>query len=320
MTHKDQDDAKADPARIVEALKTVAGDPPGVRASFAKGWCVTGAYHPSPRAHEVTCSPSFTNACEVLARFSVGGGLPAVADTNALVLRGLSLRLTGDGSRSDLLVENAPVHFARTLDQMLAFLRARAPGADGKPDPERVRTFSEANPETLNQARYIAARPLPGSFAGVAYWGVHAFPVTNAAGVSRFVKFKLAPVAGEIGLSEDEARALPPDFLRADLERRFQAGGVGFDILALLDRPGDPVLDVTTRWPDEDEREAVPLGRVTISQFADQAACDQAIFNPGVLADGVGHPPDEMFAARLEAYVISLARRRREGSAARAPD
>jgi catalase len=70
------------------------------------------------------------------------------------------------------------VHFAKSLDQMLAFLAARAPGADGKPDPEKVKAFSAANPETLNQAHFVAGKPLPGTFVGVTYWGVHAFPAT----------------------------------------------------------------------------------------------------------------------------------------------
>jgi len=56
-----------------------------------------------------------------------------LADTNNLVLRGFSLKRGNDDHRSDILVQSAPVHFARTLGQMLAFLKARIPGPDGKP-------------------------------------------------------------------------------------------------------------------------------------------------------------------------------------------
>jgi len=56
------------------------------------------------------------------------------------------------------------VLFAKSLDQMLAFLAARAPGADGKPDAEKVKAFSAANPETLKPSslrrRQAAARKL----------------------------------------------------------------------------------------------------------------------------------------------------------------
>ena len=192
----------ATPASIVDALKAVAGDPPRVRASFAKGRCVRGTYVPSDRAEEITKSRSFTRPSRVLARFSVGGGNPEVADTDNLVLRGFSFRLGDDDHRSDILLQSAPVHFARTLDQMLAFLKARIPGPDGKPDAKKVRAFSAANPETLHQASYIAARPLPGSFAGTTYWGVHAFPATNSKGETRFIKFKVVPVGGDVTLTE----------------------------------------------------------------------------------------------------------------------
>jgi len=300
----------ATPASIVEALKAVAGNPPKVRASFAKGWCVRGTYTPSDRAGEVTRSQSFTKPSRVLARFSVGGGNPAVADTNNLVLRGFSFKLGDDDHRSDILVESAPVHFARTLDQMLAFLKARIPGPDGKPDMARVKAFSAANPETLNQANYIAARPLPGSLAGTTYWGVHSFPATNAENETRFIKFKVVPAGGEITLSEDEARTKPSDFLRDELGRRIATGNVRFNVMALLDRPGDPTMDVTIRWPDEDRRDEVRLGTIVITGFEPDQACDRSIFNPANLAEGIGHPPDEIFAARRAAYTISLAKRR----------
>ncbi|MGY4467713.1 catalase [Bradyrhizobium sp. LB9.1b] len=264
----------ATPAAIVDALKTVAGNPPKVRASFAKGRCVRGTYTPSDRAAEVTRSLSFTRPSRVLARFSVGGGNPDVADTSNFVLRGFSFRLGDDAHRSDILVESAPVHFARTLDQMLAFLKARIPGADGKPDMAKVKAYSAANPETLNQASYIAARRLPGSFAGTTYWGVHAFPAISAKGETRFIKFKLAPVGGDITLSEDEAGAKSADFLHKDLAQRIAAGDVRLNVMALLDRPGDPVMDVTLRWPDEDNREEVRLGTIVITGLEANDACE----------------------------------------------
>ncbi|RXG92662.1 catalase family peroxidase [Bradyrhizobium zhanjiangense] len=300
----------ATPASIVDALKAVAGNPPKVRASFAKGRCVRGTYTPSDRAGDVTRSRSFTMPSRVLARFSVGGGNPDVADTNNRVLRGFSFRL-GDGDhRSDILTESAPMHFARTPDQMLAFLEARIPGPDGRPDEAKVAAFSTANPETLNQTNYVAARRLPGSFAGTTYWGVHAFPATSARGETRFIKFKVAPVGDDITLTEQEAGTKPADFLHDDLNTRIATGDVRFNVMALLDRPGDPVMDVTIRWPDEDCREEVRLGTIVITGFEPNQACDASIFNPANLADGIGHPPDEIFAARRTAYAISLAKRR----------
>jgi catalase len=221
------------------------------------------------------------------------------------VLRGFAFRLGSDGQRSELFTQNAPVHFARSLDQMLDFLKARVPGPDGKIDAARVKAFSASNPETLFQANYLAARPLPGSFAGTTYWGVHAFPATNAKAETRFIKFKVEPVGGEVALTEDEARGKSADFLSDDLDQRIAARDVRFSVMALLDRSGDPVMDVTVRWPDEDEREAVRLGTIVITGVEADEACDEANFNPANLAEGIGHPQDEIFAARCAAYAIS---------------
>ena len=300
----------ATPTSIVEALKAIAGNPPKARASFAKGQCVRGTYIPSDRAEEITKSRSFTRPSRVLARFSVGGGDPKVADTDRLVLRGFSFRLGKNGDRSDILAQGAPVHFARTLGQMLAFLETRIPGPSGEPDMEKVKAFSAANPETLHQANYLAARPMPGSFAGTTYWGVHAFPSTTAKGETRFIKFKIAPVGGDVTLSEDDAKARSDDFLFDDLKSRIDAGDVRFSVLAVLGCPGDPTLDVTIRWPDEDNREAVRLGTIVITGVEPNEACDASFFDPANLAKGIGYPPDEIFAARRAAYAIALVQRR----------
>lgn len=299
----------ATPASIVDALNAVAGDPPRARASFAKGRCVRGTYIPSDRAAEITRSQSFTRPSRVLARFSVGGGNPKVADTDSRELRGFSFRLGDEEHRSDILLQSAPVHFARTLDQMLAYLKVRMPGPSGKPNMKKVKAFSAANPETLNQANYIAALPLPGSFAGTTYWGVHAFPATNSKGEARFIKFKVAPVGADVTLTEDEAKAKSADFLHDDLKNRIAKADVRLNVMALLDRPGDPVMDVTIRWPDEDARESVRLGTIVITGVETDEACDASIFNPANLADGIAHPPDEIFAARRAAYAISLGKR-----------
>ncbi|MBR1191944.1 catalase [Bradyrhizobium sp. AUGA SZCCT0160] len=293
----------ATPASIVDALNALTGHPPKARASFAEGRCVRGTYIPSDRASEITRSQSFTKPSRVLARFSVGGG-------DDRVLRGFSFRLGGEDHRSDMLLQSAPVHFATTPDQMLAYLKVRMPGPGGKPNMKKVKAFSAANPETLHQANYIAALPLPGSLAGTTYWGVHAFPATSSNGETRFIKFKVAPVGADVTPTGDQARAKSADFLYDDLKNRIAKGDVRLNVMALLDRPGDPVMDVTRRWPDEDARETVRLGTIVITGVEADEACDASIFNPATLAEGIAHPPDEIFAARRAAYVISLGKRR----------
>ncbi len=292
---------------LVDALRAVAGLPPKARASFCWGRCVRGTYAPSDQAKEITKSRSLTMPCRVLARFSADCGIANAVGTDGCSLRGFSFRLGSGNQRSEILTQSAPVHFARTSDQMLAFLQAHMPGPDGKPDMAQVAAFSAANPETQRQASYLAANPPPASLACTTYWGVHAFPATNARGETRFIKFKVMPVGQERRPAEDAVKSTG---LWRDLEARIAARDVRFSVMVLLDRPGDPVMDVTIRWPDEDGREAVRLGTIVITGTEPSEACDAAVFNPANLAEGIGHPPDEIFAARRAAYVISRTRRR----------
>jgi catalase len=292
----------ATPAFILEALKAASGLLSPIRASA--GRCVRGTYAPSDQAREITKSVSFIRPSRVLARFSVEGGNPETGAPRS-ELRGFSFRLGSHGGLSSILTQSAPFHFARTLDQMMALLDAHRPGPDGQPDRDRISAFLSGNPEAQHQADYLAAHPPPASLADTIYWGVHAFPATNAKGETRFIKFKVVPV----GEQERPAGEGCIDLLYGELDTRVAARDVRFSVLALLDRPGDPVTDVTVRWPDEDTRDAVRLGTIVITGIEAREVCDAAIFDPAGLADGIGHPPDEIFAARCAVCAVSQAGR-----------
>ncbi|WP_188611435.1 catalase [Chelatococcus reniformis] len=294
----------ATPAAIVDALRAVAGDPSTAGASFARGRCVRGTYAPSDHAGDITKSRSFTRPSRILARFSVGGG-----DANGAAagkLRGFSFSLGADAHRSDIVAQSAPVHYARTLEQMLGFIEARRPRAGGRPDPEAIGAFCAAHPETLHQSDCIADTPPPPSYAGTVYWGVHAFPATSATGETRFIKFKIVPVGGEAGRGAEES-ATTAAVLLDDLAWRIAAGDVRFSVMALPGRPGDPILDVTARWPEEDDREAIRLGTLVVTGMEVECARGALPFDPATLAEGIGLPADEIFAAR-RACAVSPAR------------
>ncbi|MCX7377973.1 MAG: catalase [Alphaproteobacteria bacterium] len=159
----------ADPTPIVEIMRAFAG--PGThRPSGAKGACYAGRFEPTAAARDLSKAVIFTKPSETVIRFSVGGGNPAVADGAHGVNRGLSFRIDADGpGQTEFVMVNAPINFVATPAQMLGFLEARRPATNGQPDPDRVRAFSEANPETLLQGRFLASKPIPGSWVGVNY-------------------------------------------------------------------------------------------------------------------------------------------------------
>lgn len=300
-----------DPIPIVEIMRTFAG-PGAHRPSGAKGACYAGRFEPTAAARGLSKAVIFTKPSEAVIRFSVGGGNPNVADGARGVNRGLSFRIDGNGpGQTEFVMVNAPMNFVATPAQMLGFLEARRPAANGQPDPDRVRAFSEANPETLLQARYLASKPIPGSWVGVSYWGVHAYTLTNAAGAAQVMKFRMDPIDGPANLTDDEARAQPRDFLAADIATRLASGRpTGLRMVAVLGRAGDPVDNPTRVWDGEDTRPSVDLGTLLVRSVADAKICDGGIFAPTVLADGIAGPAsDPMFAIRTPAYAISFTKR-----------
>lgn len=298
---------EATPEGLVNALNAVFGSH-GVRSSHAKGFCVKGSFTPTAEAATLSKAPHFAKTVPVLGRYSIGGGNPKVSDKSKS-LRALAVRFDPDGASSDLLFVSAPVFFARTPEQMLGFLEARVPGADGKPDAAKVKAFGEANPETGRQGAFVSGRPVPASYATVNMWAVHAYTLTNAGGQSAKVKFKLVPPGGEVGLSEEEEKAKSDDFLKAELEQRLASGPVAHDLVAILGEAGDATNDPTADWP-EDKRKQVKLGTIAIAALEPDTTCDATIFNPENLQAGVEGPKDDqIFPLRAPAYAVSQSRR-----------
>lgn len=298
-----------EPEAIVDAFNAVFGKHPGMRASGAKGVCVTGTFTPSAEAAGLSKAPQFAQAVPVTGRFSMGGGNPKVSDKVKGTTRGFSLRFAGDEPLV-LVMISAPVFGSKNPQQLMAGLAARVPGPDGKVDAAKLKAYTDANPETARQAAWLNARPLPASFAGVDYWAVHAYTLTNAKGEAKLAKLKAVPAAGQLVLTDDEAKAKPDSFYADELKDRLGKGPAGFDLVAVMGEPGDPTADITAMWPEE-SRPKVKLGTVAIAALEPDATCDASTFDPVVeLPDGVAGPADDpMFAIRSPAYAVALSRR-----------
>lgn len=297
--------AEPGPADLVDALNGAFGKYPHTRAGHAKGTCVTGSFTPSKDAPALTKAPQFAKPVPVIGRFSLGGGNPKAPDNDKGNAKGLALRFDlGDGASTDLVMISAPVFVAKTPQAFFDLLTAKASG-----DADKVKAFFAANPESKNQGMWLNARPLPASYAGVNYWGVHAFTLTAADGKETVAKFKLLPAAGEETLTDAEAEAKGPDFLADELTARLAKSPATFDVVAIVGQEGDPTDDATAVW-DEDNREKVALGKVSIEAIAPDGTCDPFSFLPSNVADGVAGPTnDPIFAIRSPAYLVSFTRR-----------
>ena len=117
--------------------------------------------------------------------------------------------------------------------------------------------------------------------------------------------------AGELGLTAEQAKAKGPDFYAGELKERLAKGPVVFDYVALMGKTGDQTSDPTLRWDGEDDRPAMPLGKVSLAAIAPPETCDADVFLPGNVTDGIAGPAgDPIFAVRSPAYIVSFTHRK----------
>ena len=295
------------PADLVDALNGVFGKHAGDRAAHTKGVCLTGSFNPSAEAPKLSKAAHFAKQVPIRARFSLGGGNPNAPDNAQDNVRGLAVKFDlGNGASTDIVTISAPVFFVRTPELFVEFLKTVATG-----DKDKLNNFFAAHPESTRQNAWLMSHPVPASYAGVAYFGVHGFTFTNAAGERTLVKYKLIPEAGELGLTPDEARTKGPDFYAEELKERLAKGPVMLDLVAIMGNEGDQTSDPTLRWNEEDNRPTTPLGKISITAIAPQETCDAGVFLPGNVTDGITGPSDDpIFAVRSPAYIVSFTRRK----------
>lgn len=222
-----------------------------------------------------------------------------------------TISLTRTNPRPRLLIVGRPVNCVHPDRIRLKGLIPSTvpPGPDGKPDAEKIKAFVAKHPEMARQAAWLNARPVPASFAGVDYWAVHAYTLTNAKGEATTTKLKFV-AAEKADLSDEELKSKSDSFYADELKDRLAKGPASFDLVAILAEPGDPTADPTAAWPEE-SRKTRTLGTLKITAFEPDATCDAATFDPVAdMPDGIAGPADDpMFAIRSPAYAVSLSRR-----------
>jgi len=183
------------PDQLVDALNAVFGKHPGDRAAHTKGICLTGLFTPSVDAPSLSKAPQFAKPVPIVARFSLGGGNPQAPDNAQDNVRGLAIKFDlGNGASSDLVMISAPMFFAKTPALFLELLQTLGSG-----DKDKLNAFFAAHPEMTLQNAWLTSHPVPATYAGVNYFGVHAFTFTNAEGKATVIKYKAIPGAGELG-------------------------------------------------------------------------------------------------------------------------
>src|SRR5262249_44056920 len=143
------------------------------------------------------------------------------------------------------------------------------------------------------------------------FFSVNAQKFTNADGVSRYGRYRIAPEGSSEHLDDETAAAKGPNYLFDELRERVTRGPVVFRIFVQLANPGDVVDNATISWPED--RQQVEFGKVELTSVAPDNDAEQRhiIFDPIPRVDGIDPSGDPLLDPRADVYLASGRRRRK---------
>jgi catalase len=292
------------PEQAIAAFDERFGEQPRHRALHAKGSLYSGTFTATPEARRLTRAAHLQNVpIRTTVRLSNGSGDPASPDYYPDV-RGLAVTFhLADGARTDISAQTVPRFPFRDVEPFVELVRRSRPGVTG---PLKLAPFLLRHPRSLGAVRTnLTALAPPPSFAARRYYALHAFKWLDAEGGERYVRYTWKPTLEIADLGRGEARALGPDYLAEELDRRLAGGPVCFELEVQIAGPGDDPNDPSAEWPAE--RERVVVGLLEISAPTDEG--DDLVFDPTRLIDGIEPSNDPVLRFRPRAYAISHERR-----------
>src|SRR5437016_784419 len=299
------------PQQIADQLVLLAGGiHTGYRFNHAKGLVVTGTFTAAAGAPSVSRAAHLKGGTvPVTVRFSDASGVPNIPDTDpGAVPRGIAIRFAlSGGAFTDIVAVSHNGFVVGTGEDFLAFLKAIAATRPDSPHPSPVEAFLGSHPRALKFV--LDNKPLPASFATLAYFGNNAFVFVDAKGTKRPGRYQIIPVAGLSSLDSAAASKAGPNYLFDELPQRLAQGPVQFRLYVQLANPGDQTKDGSMVWPDD--RQRVELGTISLTAVApkNDELQRSLMFSPIYLTAGIELSDDPLVPLRAAVYALSVAHR-----------
>jgi Catalase len=297
---------------LLDALSATFGHHPGFRATHAKGVLLRGTFAASPSAPVLSRAAHLQGQpVPAVLRFSNFSGVPATEDGDPQASpHGLAVRFTlPDGEFTDIVTHSFNGFPVATPEDFLSFLQGIAANVATPPDPLPLQTFLANHPRAEHFLQ--APKPAPNSYAAIEYFGVNALVFSNRQGEAFIGRYRVEPLRAEPALSDQQAAAMPADYLQEEIGARLARGAVKLRLVVQLAAPGDAVEDGSIPWSRSHEE--VELGILTLDALVpveeQQLAQQRLDFNPGRLPDGIAPSHDPMILARERLYQRAMLRR-----------
>lgn len=290
------------------------GDEPhrGFRRAHAKGMCVSGRFESTGKLANYSTAAIFAQgSSNFLGRFSIAGNNPTAPDLKAPV-RSLAFVVNQSTTQEWRVAMNTPpVMAVATPDAFFQQLQALSPDPVTKQrDPEKIKAFFKAHPESKAFNEWKAGYVPTNSFATEHYHSINAFYLHNEFGEKQAARFKAVPHDDYNELAKlDESSA---DALQNQLAQQLKSQLVKFDLIFTLANSSDDENNPTIPWPDN--RKTLKAGSLVITDWRpqDKGKCGAQNFDPLVLPQGMSATADPILRARGAAYAQSYRRRATE--------
>jgi catalase len=299
------------PARFADGFEHVDGIHSGFRLNHAKGVCVSGSFESNGQGTRVSKAVVFkAGNIPVIGRFSLGGGIPYVADAPEIV-RGFGLLFKlPDGEQWRSAMINMPVFPFHTPQAFYDRLIASQPDpATGKPDLAKMAAFLATHPETVRATKIIQSHPVSSGFANSTFYGLNAFWFTDASGTRMRVRWSMVPVQPFAPVGTTDAAQTDKNYLFDALIADVHQQPQRWHLIITIGQADDPTNDATIPWPDS--REQVDAGTLTLDHIESEetGSCRDINFDPLILPEGMAPSDDPLLSARSAIYSQSFTRR-----------
>lgn len=309
-TTSEQEPQKYDAEAIANVFYALNGDAkdPHKKINHTKGFCATGKFIPQKDASKNLGIAMLEEAAiPTQVRYSLGGGNPRMSDKSKM--RGMALKMQGANGLWEIVMFNPEINFAKNPQEFWGYFAMKLPGADGKPDNDKIAKLTNEVDSYRNFEKYMENIGITPSVANTNFNSVHTFWFTDNRGKKpkeRAARWKFVPQEGVKYATQDELKDMKDDFLKADLQARTQKAPIKYDMYLVFANKNDATNNTTALW--KGKHEELLVGTLEVEKYSGEA-CNQEVFMPSILPAGVNPPKDPLFDIRNEVYGITFGRR-----------
>lgn len=290
--------------KIADIFYALNYDPknPKQKINHTQGFCALGTFTPNSEASKRFDIPILRDKnipAEV--RYSLGGAIKSDKSKG----RGMALRMQTNAESWSMVLLNTEINFAKNPQEFITFFEMRIP-QNGRVDSEKIKTITQNTPSFKNFEKYMQGIGITPSVANTAYHSIHTFYFKEKNGKNIPARITFEPLLGAKYATQKELDSMNDSFLESDFARHVANAPIKYNMYLILANKGDRVDDTTALWQGAHKRALI--GTLSVAQTSD-GACNDEMFLPADIPQGVSAPSDPLFSVRNEVYGITFGRR-----------